>query len=386
MNSPKSLVPVEVELLGKNWPEQIIPSYNDHWKLWRSQFKGKTAPLTENRFEQCGRYWCDFANGKNLTPGLMIAWHVWLSALPSSFTNPRHNRPTISVAHCMKLHGMIKRFLRWLKLVGVIDHDPSIALPILRKPEPPPAKLYLHHEYRKIVDYATGRGWLHPLLFLVTLGYHTGMGLHDCCYLRWDEVVMQENKPSYIQKGRKKLVSRMGQRAICTIPIIPGGELWVWMKKLEQRRATNYKRWDGIEYVHQDLPGLYECPRPDIQRQIKSNLLVPALGLRELNDRTFKHFRNSFCSRLINAGVDSVLVSKMTGHQNLAQLSSYVLPNLRAMQDSLVEALRWAEEESAPDMPRQFITLPSPPPSAPIQSAPPQVQSDSLASEAGERQ
>lgn len=363
-----SLAPAEIELLGRNWPDKVIDRYDDYFQIWRSQFKERIAPSTETHYTAFAKAWCPFANGKNLTPALMIDWHLHLSQHQSSFRAKRHGRfIPISVDRVIKMHTILKKFLGWLKLVGVITHDPSVALPQLKEAPRQARKLYLHDEYLKIIRWASGRDRVEPLLFLCILGYETGMSLKDCCYLHWDEVVMREDGPSYISKPRSKLASRLGAKAVFTVPMIPGGHLWVWMKRLESRRDRNYQRKDGKEFVHQELPGLYEQVKPRIAKVLRRDLLWPALGGPEgLKDRTFRHFRNSFCSRLINAGVDSLLVSKMTGHTNLAQLSEYVLPNLRAMQDALLKAQRWAEGEAGPDIP-QFLTLPSP--SVPVSSA-----------------
>lgn len=348
------LLTAEVELLGRGWPEQRIPKYNDYFKIWLSQFT-ELRPRSIEHYQGTGKIWCAFANGKDLTPRMMIEWHVSIANRLSKDRKSRMNPCMVN-----KHNATVKRFLGWLKLVGVITHDPSIAVPWLKQPERLPPRPWLHEEYRKIIDYGNDNqhARLDGLVFLVVLGYHTGMGLVDCCYLRWEEVVLSEDKPSYIQKFRAKLGQK---KVLATIPIVPGSELWVWMKRLEARRATNYKRHDGIEYVHQDLPGYYECPVPSIAKRLKGWLFIPAIGRDQMGNRSFRHFRNSFCSRLINSGSDALLVSKMSGHRDLSMLSSYVLPNLRAMQDALVNGMRWAEGESGPDLPRRFLTLPSSP-------------------------
>ena len=342
-------------MLGKAWPKQVVERYDDYWRIWRTQHKDRLAKSTEKHYSICGRQWCSFANGKSLNPGLMVEWHIHVSNLRSTLASKLTGPLTVQAEQIIKFHGILRKFLRWLKLMGLIQHDPSLALPSITKPKPGPPKLWLHHEYRKIVDYASEKGWLQPLLFLVVLGYNTGMGTHECCYLKWDEVVMQENGPCYIQKARSKLGFRMGQRAFFTVPIIPGGELWVMMKKLEARRRP------GAIYVHDDLQNMYISTYPEIMHNLKGKLLIPALGAEVVHGRSFRNFRNSFCSRLINAGVDSTLVAKMTGHSDLGQLARYVMPNLRAMSDALVKAMRWAEDESNEEMPRHFLTLPSPP-------------------------
>jgi integrase len=349
------ITPVEIEVLGANWPEQIIPSYDRFYKIWRSQYASELSKSSVDDYWAMGMHWCAFANGKSLTPRLMLEWHLWLMDLK------RPNSPTkkIAPARVNRHHSVIKKFLRWLKVMGVITLDPSLALPTLRTPAPAPRKKFEHEEYLRIISYGSRLPNRHCQTWLTMLGYHTGMSLVDCAHLKWDEVVLRDDAPSYIQKIRAKLRARLGRKATCMIPIVAGGELWRWIKRLESRRHKNYKRLDGIDYVHQDAPLFYACDNPTISERMRS-FFAEELSWRGIEGRSFKHLRNSFCSRMINSGNDAVLVSQMTGHQRLEQLAEYVVPDIRALQDAMIRALRWVEKDSGPDIKPRFLTLPSP--------------------------
>lgn len=348
------VTPIEVEALGRNWPVQQIPRYNEMFGIWRSQFNGQLAIGSQEDYTRMGAHWCQFANGKDLNPRLMLDWHMWVMDIVHPFSDTKK----ISAARVNRHHSVVRKFLAWLKIMGVITHDPSLALPNLRTPAPPPRKMWDHEEYTRIVRYGSRLPHRHCQTWLTILGYHTGMSLIDCAHLTWEEVVLKDDGPSYIQKPRAKLRTRLGRKAIFMVPILAGSEVWRWIKRLEARQPRNYKRADGINYVHQDAPNYYECRNPTMSERMRS-FFAEELTYPGLKNRSFRHLRNSFCSRMINSGTDSVLVAQMTGHTRLEQLADYALPDIRALQDAMIRAMRWVEKDSGADVKPRFLTLPS---------------------------
>lgn len=346
----------EIEMLGRNWPEQRVERYDGFYEIWRSQFPD-LRPRSCDDYAVMGAHWCKFANGKNLNPRLMLDWHLHVM----SILRPGSLSKKISMSRVGRHHSVVRKFLAWLKTMGVIEHDPSMALPPVSHTPPPPRKTFSHDEYKRIVAFGSARPTYHCQTWLTILSYHTGMSLVDCAYLKWDEVVLSDDGPSYIHKPRAKMRTRLGRQAIFTVPIVAGGELWQWIKRLESRRHKTYSRTDGIEYVHDDAVLWYECPEPKISERLR-RFFAKALSWQGLGKRSFRHLRNTFCSRLINSGSDSLLVAQMTGHQRLEQLSEYVLPDIRALQDAVVRGMRWIEKDSGPDLKPRFLVLPPPPP------------------------
>lgn len=340
-------IPSELDELSKTWPVQCITNYEQWFKAWRVSCKGSVQVGSEEHYQHIGNVWAEFANGKSLNPRLMLEWHLFALAIKNQFGQ------LISSDRVQKYHYVIKKFLRWMKNCGIIAIDPSPFLPEVRSIAPRAPKQWKHSEYRAIVRFADGKPKYQLPLWLFILGYHTGMGLVDCCFLKWDEVTLRGDGPCMIQKERTKIKERLGSRALCTVPVLVGGELWRWLKLLERDRPA------GGKYVHREAPNAYTYRDGGPLRLQFTNMAIAALG--EKPDKSFRHLRNSFCSRLINSGADSVLVSKMTGHQNLEQLAGYVLPNIRAMQDAVFNALRWAESADEPPPSPGFLTLPSPP-------------------------
>lgn len=322
-------------LIAKNWPEQIVDDYMPYAHAWRNQYPGE-SPRTRERHIRLFKEWSMLANGKNLTPTLVMEWN-------------EHLRKTARNGSTMaRANGTLRAFLGWLKGVGVIIMDPSLALAKFPACPSKPTAIFTHAEYEKIVAY----GEEHPEDFalatwLVVLAYHTGMSMIDCCKLRWDEVMIDPSGPCYIQHYRLKMSHRGGTKAKCIIPIVVGGELWNWI----MRMAKAYR--GKSDSVNPEAITFYENRRLEPKR-IFHRLFSRALGSRNRKGRTFRCLRNTFCSRLLNAGVDPVLVSKMTGHSRLDQLAVYVTPDVRVMQEAIQRGLKFVNTTD------EVLTIPLP--------------------------
>lgn len=324
--------------IGRNWPQQIIVDHAPYWRAWRKQTRNCTD-RSEQLYEKIGRLWIAFANGKNIGPKLMLEWMARIS----SIRNPK-SIDGISKVRISKYRSRTAAYLKWLRLMGAIQIDPGDCMPKVRNEPPAPKQVYTHAEYLKMVAYAEENPAFMMHQWLAILGYHTGLSLVDCCNLRWDQVELPDDGPCFVRKIRTKLVRRYGSRATATIPILVGSELWVWFKRLQRKRQLNIEpaQEDHITFVHEEaadtLAWSFKGPSEEMARFIRA-----ALGRDGSKDRTFRHFRNTFASRLINAGIDSVLVAKMTGHLSVNQLVTYVVPDQAAMQQAILKGLRSVE-------------------------------------------
>lgn len=320
----------ELEQLYKRWPEQSVEDYEPYVRLWRDQYSHDSAK-TADRYRTWCRQWCELANGKRLDPMLILQWNDLMR------TSGRNG------ATILRWNSMLRSFLGWLRNLGIIQMDPSIALSRpLRTPSKPTA-IFTHAEYERIVAYGTENPDMFAVAtWLVVLSYHTGLSLVDCCYLKWSEVNIDPNGPCYISKIRKKMETRKGSAALCTIPIVVGSELWNWIVRL--KKEYEHKN----EYVHPEAPLLYINKSVEPKHRFRK-LFAGALGCRMVKDRTFRSLRTTFCSRLLNAGVDSVMVSKMTGHTNLSQLTVYTRPDIRSMQSAIMKGMEHATRTEGPE-------------------------------------
>ena len=336
MNSEAERFDIEI---GRNWPEQIIVDHAPYWRAWR-RHADPVEPKSQEIYRVVGRSWIAFANGKNIGPRLMMDWMRYVTSKPALAKTAKAAGACICNRRVEKYRYIVGSYLRWLHLMGAITQNPSDCMPKVR-PTPPSQKLiFTHEEYLRMVEYGRQYGSLDTQLWLLTLGYHTGMSLIDCCTLRWEQVELPEDGPCFIRRMRSKLAKRYGTKCMCTIPIIVGSELWVWFKQL-QRKANYEGEEAGIDFVHQEAAemSITYPPQPTFEM---SAFIKAALGADQKN-RTFRNLRNTFASRLINSGTDSVLVSKMTGHKTVAQLADYVVPDQGAMQEAILKGIRFVE-------------------------------------------
>lgn len=345
MNSEEPKPEIE---LGRNWPAQIIVDHAPYWRAWRKQVPPIKAN-SEAMLELIGQTFIRFANGKNLGPRLMIEWMEHVRKIPGN-----KKGTTIGNSWAGKYRATIKAYIRWLFLCGAITNDPSECLPIVRTPVPAPKRVFTHEEYLKVRDYGMEHGRATEV-YLWTLGYHSGMSLVDCLSLTWRDVKLVDGGASFIHRVREKMGRRTGEQSRSIIPIIAGGELWVWLKRQQREHELDLDRTGDGDYVRQEAGIWWENKRLDQPSETMANFIRSALGKDVADGRTFKHLRNTFASRLINSGIDAVLVSKMTGHSNVNQLAEYVLPDLTVMQDAILKALRRVEmqmEAAKPDLPK----------------------------------
>lgn len=141
---------------------------------------------------------------------------------------------------------------------------------------------------------------------LVAIGWHTGLRLGDCCCLTWDSVNFDQE--ILVVRTQKKLQ----QREELVIPMEP--ELY----------ALLLDRWNqGGRQMRPD--GNYVLPWCAAKFQAVGsmaeplNILFNKAGVRPLS---FHSLRHAFVTRLINAGVDSIVIGSMTG-QSVHQIATY---------------------------------------------------------------
>lgn len=306
-----------------------IMSLEDLWELW-VQLRGDIAPRTRAKYNVMGRYFCGFLRGKKLDQQSITEWvlHTQTMGIKPYIINER------SVFY--------RAFLRWLRKMLYLYDDLAALIPNLKCELPAEPKIITEEEYEKIKRYLTGKVNYQPHLWLIILGYRTGMNLIDCCHLRWHQVHLDTNGPCYIEIYRTK-TKRMGLKSKCQIPIIPMSDVHQWLLLLKEAQPFNYKRHDGItDYVHQDCPGLYIWGKERLGNQIKRAFIRAGIE----PGRTFKNFRNTFCSNLVNSGVQTALICKMTGHSNMKTLLRYLKPDHRSLQDAAMKSYAYSSGRS----------------------------------------
>jgi integrase len=316
-----------LEILPPEKPKPLkrITTIDDLWSVF-VRIKGTLARNTSLEYMNTGRLFCKFMRDRTIDMKSITDWAL--------FVQEGRQASTVN-----KINVKVKSFLRWLRAMNYTSSDLSIAIKTLIEPARREAKLFTEEEFNQVKEYCKGRNWCQVHLWLFILGYRTGMSMVDCCHLRWRDVHLNDNGPSYIDIYRIK-TERLGQKALCQIPIIPFTDVHEWLLKLKAVEHLNYKRHDGItDYVHQDAPGFYTCSFQRIGQDFKNIFLRSGIA----PGRSFKNLRNSFCSNLVNSGTQMALVCKMTGHNNVEMLLRYLKPDRRALQDGLNKAFQYAQ-------------------------------------------
>ena len=338
-NQPPELVPVKLK--------QATTLHNLWWKWVGTKV---LRPNTVLEYNTTGRRFTEFFRNRRLSPEELLAWHEFVRDLRSY-----HGAP-IKPQMVNRIHTKVRSFLRWLHEMRYVTYDLRPCVPLVAAPATTQPIAITEEQYQAIKQWCKGRHWTEPHLWLVILAYRTGMSLVDCCHLRWKDVHLDDNGPSYIDIYRQKM-KRMGEKALCQIPIIPGSDLHTLI--LERRKVENYKRFDGInDYVHQDCPGLYDWNGffDSLRRQMRR--IFKGAGIPK--GTTFRNLRNSLCSNLVNAGVPIALVCKITGHSNPKTLMIYLKPDRIALQDGMAKAHQYSEAQGDKLKPNNNITLNEP--------------------------
>lgn len=328
----------------RNQPKlKRIMSMRDLWDVWVGT-KGELSPFTKWDYRSIGDKFCSFMEDKELEPMSIVEF---LHSLQTT-KNQKHSLGREHIGNNRINHILVKirGFLKFLHKMDYTRKDLSDALPSLPKEACAPAQIFTDEDYNKIKAYCIDRAWTQPHLWLFILAYHTGMSLVDCCYLKWRDVHLNENGPSFIDIHRIK-TARLGAKALCQIPIIPFTDLHEWLIKLKNVPDTTQwhplviERYGGmVDFVHQDCPGLYECTFQRVKHDFKNIFLRAGIDPK----KTFRHLRNTFCSNLVNSGTQIALICKMTGHNNTTTLLRYLKPDRRSLQDGLAKAFAYAEE------------------------------------------
>jgi len=304
------------------------------WRVWIS-LKSTAAHNSVLLYEHVARKFCKFFDADSphkLDPEGMVAWMRHLQEHRTAYFT---HKP-LSAVRINKINFVVKAFLRWMRLMKYVDDDLAACIPHLMEPARRDPAIITEEEYEALKKYCAGRNWCQTHLWLIILGYRTGMSLVDCCHLRWRDVHLDDNGPSYIDIYRIKL-QRLGDKAKCQIPIVPFSDLHLWLLNL--RKAERWKRADGIDdYVHQETQGLYVTTMGNLRGDFKR--IFERAGLPK--GKSFKCFRNSLCSNLVNSGMQLALVCKVTGHNSVKMLLRYLKPDRRALQDGMAKAQQYS--------------------------------------------
>lgn len=316
---------------------------NTLWTLWHDFVKSHNpiSKATEAHYLTIGRRFLKFMRGRDLSAQTVMEWGSYLRNHKFKQTDIRPSK-MLSPQRINQINRRIRPFLRWLYRLGFAPEYLEELLPELVEPSPPPGKIITEEEYERLKAYMADKPRWQILLWLCILGYRTGMSLKDCVYLKRKQVHLSETSHSFIDIYRHK-TRRLGEKALCQIPVVVGTDLHEWLVRLS--KVENYKRKDGMEYVHvhQDAPAYFEHPTRRIDARVRYLFSGAENGPALCPGRTFKNFRNTLCSNLVNSGAQLALICKITGHNNVKTLLRYLNVDREALSDTMLKAYQYGE-------------------------------------------
>lgn len=150
------------------------------------------------------------------------------------------------------------------------------------------------------------------------MAWHTGLRVSDVAFSKWANIDWEQE----IYNETPLKTRRLGKKV--TIPL--DSELVEWLYALRERP------YYVSEYIIPDMAGYYE--RTNRLDQMFSDLVRRA-GVHP--DVTFHSYRHAFVSRMLNAGVEAIVISSMTG-QTVKQIEDYAHISPLAQRDAIDRA------------------------------------------------
>lgn len=244
-----------------------------------------------------------------------------------SFRREDINSFTIYMLSERKLRGTtirdrlsrISAFFRWLLEDEVIKMNPVQFRRIIDIPnEAPRRRPFTYPEYMKLRAYLScGQGAARSLPFwlpAIAVAWHTGLRMIDVAHLRWFED--DDRQESYVDLVKEVVVARPVKRRKVRqeleIPMEP---------ELHDLLVAQYAVRDKERATVLPLMTWYYDTQNQRQQMIATfRAICREAGMH--TDLTFHSFRHGFVTRLINAGVEPMVIASMTG-QSLNILKDY---------------------------------------------------------------
>lgn len=216
--------------------------------------------------------------------------------------------------------------------------------------QPPPVKIMSQDEFQKFLG-CVPEFWKPIVIVAVT----TGMRLNELRGLRPDCIDWANNRANvkfgvtYVRKERHGTTAHHKDytkgRTERVVPLSQEG-----VEALEAVRAARNLRLDSSERLFLGPAGGEIDINHFSERIIKSAMIAAGLGDKGY---TMKHLRSSYCSWLLEAGVDLPTVQKMMGHKHITTTQRYIQASSDA-EDKVAAAL------NGPIAARRLKVVPTP--------------------------
>lgn len=210
----------------------------------------------------------------------------------------------------------IKLFCEWCEAFELVKRNPYQRLRLPRMPEhtTPRRLAFTHAQYEKVIMFINAtKDEEEALWWSATchIGYWTGMRLSDVVSIRWEEPPDGEIG-TWLDLVEERIVchpvKKRPRRERLEIPIEP--ELYEVLMRISVLREDSPFIFNMMRLVHKYAP--WEASR-------RYHALFRKAGL---PNHTFHCFRHAFVTRMINCGVNPIIIASMTG-QTLLQIQQY---------------------------------------------------------------
>lgn len=230
-----------------------------------------------------------------------------------------------------KFHLMVfLRYIRWLSDRGMIapDKEEIFAPRKLQRLNiiNPPKHAILEEEHEALLA-EIRRGQCYPWwLTACLMAWHLGLRVSDVAMSRWTNVDL--TRGIYTECPQK--TRRLGK--MVTIPMDP--QLRDWLATLQERP------YYPSPFIIPDMMGYYTVNPSKLNHQFTK--ITTAAKVNPLT--TFHSYRHAFVSRLLDAGIEPIVIASMTG-QTVKQIEEYAHISIEAK----ARALRLAREHAQAD-------------------------------------
>ena len=272
---------------------------------YRATLSPRTAQIYADLFAKFFA-WCE-GEGLNLRKiqrEHIAAWMSWRRVKLG------HNGAWINGSLCH-----LKKFFEWCVEERLVKANPVQLRHLPRFQVEDVEKIpFDEAQYRRVLHVIEQGEFAPCWKSLCVISWHTGLRLSDACLLRWQSVHFDDRKLVVHPKKRRARNQRL------EIPM--SAELY--------EHLLTIRNTGGIEdFVLPEAERLYMRGVSGLGRTFRR--ICDCAGL---PDHSFHSWRHGFVTRLINAGVDSLVIASMTG-QTLEVIQGYAHVSMQAKRNAL---------------------------------------------------
>lgn len=234
----------------------------------------------------------------------------------------------------------VRSFFQWCEDVGFIERTPcrgKFNLPPIIQGK----KLtFSHDEYEalKVACVGANREMKYQLIVCC---YAIGCNPKDICLMRWPQVDFENQVIRYV---RFKMKSRNGIEI--EVPFDTDSDIHKLFVSAKNVPEADRPEWPKGDWIFPDLAGYWlQNPKYHDGSPFIYSLMKSVFRKAGITDKTLKNFRNTFCSELMNSGVNPIVACQMTGHTNPKTLTIYCKPEVETLREAIATRNQYSRKK-----------------------------------------